>query len=239
MRFPFFLVLLVFTIAARAEEIATRIPTTCRQLVVVTAPEWRSTRGTLDRLERERAGAPWRRVGAEREVMLGENGLGWGIGLHETAPQKSPRKREGDRRAPAGIFRLTGAFGFAPAANVPISRFPYRKVVPGMEVVDDPASRFYNQIVQRASVPSPDWKSSERMAEIDEYELGIVVAHNPKNISGAGSCIFIHQRRSERRGTAGCTTLRPPDLLELVRWLDAKKNPTLIQLPRSEIPEGL
>ena len=219
-----------------AEEV---IPTVCRQLVVVTAPEWNSSRGVLRRLERERTEAPWRVIGLDRDALLGENGLAWGLGLHSGLRRGAPRKREGDRRAPAGIFRLTSAFGSAPAARLTISRFPYRQITADMEAVDDPASRFYNQIVRREQVRSPDWKSSERMAEIPDYELAVVVAHNPQNVPGAGSCIFLHQWRGERSGTAGCTVMRPPHLLELVRWLDATKHPVLIQLPRNEMPAGL
>ncbi len=70
------------------------------------------------------------------------------------------------------------------------------------------------------------------MAAIPDYGLGIVVAHNPENSPGAGSCIFLHLWLGERRGTLGCTALRRADLIELVSWLEAKSDPVLIQLPR-------
>lgn len=115
---------------------------------------------------------------------------------------------------------------------------PYRQITPDTEAVDDPGSRFYNRIVQRGAVRQPDWKSSERMHEIPDYELGVIVAHNPRNQPGAGSCIFLHEWRGDRRGTAGCTVLLPPDLRALVRWLDAAKNPLLVQLPEGEVPRA-
>ena len=69
------------------------------------------------------------------------------------------------------------------------------------------------------------------MAAIPAYALGIVVEHNPRNIPGAGSCIFIHLWRGAKTGTAGCTILREADLFTLARWLDASRQPVLIQLP--------
>jgi D-alanyl-D-alanine dipeptidase len=209
-----------------------------RQLVLVTAAEWDSPRGVLRRYERERGGTRWRQIGATRDVLLGERGMAWGLGLHEVPRDASRRKHEGDRRAPAGVFLLSSAFGRLAASQYDIARFPYRQLVAGTEAVDDPASRFYNHIVQREHVPAPDWKSSERMAEIADYELGVMVAHNPQNIPGAGSCIFIHQWRGERTGTAGCTALRAPHLLKLIRWLDADQHPVLVQLPGRELPAG-
>lgn len=171
--------------------------------------------------------------------MLGEKGLAWGLGLHGVPRGSAPSKQEGDRRAPAGIFRLTSAFGFAPPAGIEWIRLPYRQITRDLEAVDDSESRFYNQIVRRTKIRTPDWKSAERMAEIPDYELGVVIAHNPRNVPRAGSCIFIHQWRGERPGTAGCTVLRAPHLLELVHWLDIAKQPLLIQLPRSEMPTEL
>ena len=218
-----------------AGDLPRAIPTTCRQLVLVTAPDWDSSRGILRRLERSR-GSEWREIGEAREVLLGERGLAWGLGLHRLPPAATRRKLEGDRRGPAGVFDLPSAFGRKPAAQSVGSRLPYRQLAADTEAVDDPSSRFYNRIVQRGEVWTPDWKSSERMMEIADYDLGVVVAHNPRNLPGAGSCIFLHEWLGERAGTAGCTALRAAHLLELLRWLDADKHPVLAQLPQTELP---
>jgi D-alanyl-D-alanine dipeptidase len=226
------------TAVAGAAELRDEIPAQCRQMLLVTTANWNAPRGEAQRYERTGAGAGWQQMGEAGEVLLGEHGLAWGRGLHTTPSDAARRKREGDRCAPAGIFRLTTAFGRRPATQLAITSFPYREIHAGTEAVDDPASRFYNRIVDRTHVRKPDWKSSERMAEIADYTLGVVVAHNPQNTPGAGSCIFLHEWRGSRTGTAGCTVLPPAQLLELVRWLDASKSPVLVQLPRSELPES-
>jgi hypothetical protein len=206
------------------------LPKSCGQAVCVTTPGWNSPTGVLQRWERTGSDAPWLKIGKPVNVIVGEHGLGWGLGLHGTPSDAGPRKTEGDRRAPAGVFRLVGAFGFAPRA---VGKLPWQPVTPTLEAVDDPKSRFYNRIVDRKHIEQPDWRSSERMAAIPGYALGIVVAHNPRNVPGAGSCIFMHLWRGARSGTAGCTALREPDLLILARWLDPVREPVLVQLPRA------
>src|SRR4051812_29953205 len=95
-----------------------------RQLILVTTPEWGSVRGTLRRFERRGARAKWTQVGEAFDVVVGRSGLGWGDGLVETEGS-GPSKREGDGRAPAGVFRLTRAFGFASAGEATWLRVPY------------------------------------------------------------------------------------------------------------------
>ena len=44
-------------------------------------------------------------------AVVGRNGLAWGRGVRTDLPAGEPQKREGDGRAPAGIFKLGPAFG--------------------------------------------------------------------------------------------------------------------------------
>jgi hypothetical protein len=45
-------------------------------------------------------------------VLLGGGGLAWGRGLHPDGADGAV-KREGDRRAPPGVFALGSGFGYA------------------------------------------------------------------------------------------------------------------------------
>ncbi len=232
--FPSLSLSIALAASMAAGEIIDAIPRESRQLVFVVAAQWTDTRGALQRYEREPGGA-WTAIGGRREVLLGRGGLGWGLGLSASAPgQPGPVKREGDQRSPAGVFALPSAFGHEPRTL----RLPYRVAGSGVEAVDDPASRYYNRIVRRAEIAHPDWHSSEKMDALAGYSLGIVVGHNPRNLPGAGSCIFIHLWQGDRRGTAGCTVLRERDLIELAEWLDARRLPVLVQLPRGAVPAG-
>ena len=161
--------------------------------------------------------------------------MAWGLGLQSASRNEVRRKREGDRCAPAGVFRITGAFGTLTEDEVRGIRLPYRRLGPGTEAVDDPESVAYNQIVERRAMAKPDWRSSERMRTSGGYRLGLTIGFNPRNVRGAGSCIFLHVWEGRRTGTAGCTILRYPHMLALTRWLDPEAKPTLVQAPREEL----
>ena len=205
-----------------------------RQLVLVTTPEWGSVRGTLRRFERRGTRARWSQVGEAFAVVVGRSGLGWGAGLVE-AEGSGPSKREGDGRAPAGVFLLTRAFGFEDKGSASSwLRVPYTPLTPGVECVDDTASTHYNRVLDRAAVKTVDWNSSERMREVEGYRWGVVVAHNARAIPGRGSCIFLHVWAGPLKGTAGCTAMEQENIETLLRWLDTEKRPLLVQLPESE-----
>jgi D-alanyl-D-alanine dipeptidase len=101
-----------------------------------------------------------------------------------------------------------------------------------IEGIDDPASRHYNRLVDTRSIAAKDWRSSERMRRAgDVYRWGVVVGHNWKQVPAAGSCIFLHVWDGAGVGTSGCTAMPEAQMLKVIRWLDRKKNPTLVQLP--------
>jgi D-alanyl-D-alanine dipeptidase len=205
-----------------------------RQLVLVTTRGWDSVPGTLRRFERKNSKAKWQPVGAATPVVVGKGGLGWGVGLSGRAGD-GPVKKEGDGKAPAGVFKLGPAFGFGTMAEASWLKMPYTPLTPNVECVDDVNSGRYNQVVDRNGVPVVDWRSSERMRSVEGYRWGVVVEHNASPpVAGRGSCIFLHIWAGPEKGTAGCTALGQPNLEELMRWLDAKKGPVIVQLPEAE-----
>lgn len=231
-------VLLFCGAAASAQTPAGKAPAPLarsRQVVVVTTRGWDDVPGTLRRFEREGAEGGWSQVGKDVPVAVGKNGLGWGAGLVDTGASAGPQKREGDGKAPAGLFRLGPAFGFAPRVEASWLRVPYIPLTSSVECVDDAASRSYNLIVASGAAGGADWSSSERMRSVEGYRWGLVVGHNaapPR--AGRGSCIFLHIWAGPGKGTAGCTAMEEANLTELLRWLDPKKGTLLVQLPEAE-----
>ena len=207
-----------------------------RQLLLVVADEWTSTTARLRRFARIRPDDEWSPLGEAINVSLGQGGLAWGIGLQRAASADAPRKREGDRRAPAGVFAITALFGAADHALARSARLPYLGVTDDLKAIDDPASRYYNRIVEQSTVTEIDWQSHEDMRRDDGcYAIGAVVAHNnPNPVAGAGSCVFIHVWRSPGVPTAGCTAGALADIAELCAWLDGAASPLLVQLPSAE-----
>ncbi len=205
-----------------------------RQCVLVLTKDWKSPTGVLYSFERKDELHLWQQRGPGIPVVVGRSGLGWGRGVTDVRKLPGPVKREGDGRAPAGVFSLSAAFGSATAKQARADygvKLPYVPLTDSIEGVDDPDSRYYNQIVDRTKVSRVDWKSSEPMLRL--YRWGVVIDHNTDPIEpGAGSCVFLHLWQNPRTGTAGCTAVSEPKLTELLAWLDPRKRPMLVQLTR-------
>jgi len=215
------------------------------QALVVTTSGWSAVDAALQLFERKSANSSWIAAGERISAVVGRNGLAWGRGLHPDLPAGGPQKREGDGRAPAGIFRLGPAFGYAPGESVPWIGLPYRQMTGSSKCVDDPASPSYNRLIEEGTVRQ-DWNSFEDMRRSDgQYRLGIVIGHNTDPVApGGGSCIFLHIWESPSRGTSGCTAVSDIALEEILRRLRPDANPLLIQLPQGEYermraPRGL
>jgi len=213
------------------------------QMIVVTTPDWNAVDGRMQRYERSSAREAWQPVGDSIAIVVGKHGLGWGAGVivvegHSAA---DPVKKEGDGKSPAGVFQLGTAFGYAGEA-LSGSKMKYLELTPSIECVDDVSSKQYNRVVDRSRVAAVDWKSSEHMRDVGEaYRWGIVVDHNgiagPESASpvrGGGSCIFLHIWQGAGHGTAGCTAMAPGEIETLLRWLDPKRRPLLVQLTAEE-----
>jgi D-alanyl-D-alanine dipeptidase len=203
-----------------------------KQLIVVTTQNWSTPNGTLQRYEKTDA---WHKVGKAIDIKLGRNGLGWGIGLHTTPKDAQYIKKEGDGKAPAGIFSLKQAFGYFPF----VVDYPYEVYKSTDHCVDDVNSKRYNKIVDSTKIDA-DYKSKEHMRfPKDYYKYGIVVNHNHIDEAGAkkgaGSCIFIHIKKVS---TAGCTVMNEDEMKEIIEWLNVKSHPLLVQ-GTTEVVDGL
>jgi D-alanyl-D-alanine dipeptidase len=231
----FFILIFSFTsICFTQTAIDSPIPYNCKQLLLVITDSITSTNGELVYLQRKSYGDSWIQIKKAIPVVLGRSGLGWGRGLNSIDTSKMPIKTEGDGRSPAGVFKLGAAFGYAADEVMKGLKIPYIQVTEMVECIDDIESIHYNKIVTRDKIEKADWQSSEKMffAEI-WYERGIVVEQNINPIvTGAGSCIFLHNWSKPDETTAGCTEMEPAKLKEIIYWLDSSDYPVLVQLTK-------
>ncbi|HGM7313047.1 TPA: L,D-transpeptidase family protein [Stenotrophomonas maltophilia] len=207
-----------------------------RQLIVVTSDGWDSTQGQLQAYVRD--GKGWHTHGQAFPVALGRTGSAWGLGLHP-AQADGPQKQEGDGRSPAGIFALGSAFGYA--ITRPGTAMPYQPMLDSSYCMDVPGSPFYNRIVDEKKVGSAAVKGSTEPMRLDlhdkgdvRYQEGFVIAHNPDNQPGKGSCIFAHLWRQPGEATAGCTAMPQARMQALLDWLRPQDAPRFVLLPRAE-----
>lgn len=237
-------ILATFSVSAQVktpEPPAVRVPfDKSLQAVVVTTSDWPAKTGKARLFERKDVRSKWKAVGEEFAIVVGENGIAIGADSPTDIWQKDVTsllpliKKEGDGRAPAGMFPMTAAFGTSTKPSA--LELPYTKLGEYTECVDDVKSQFYNRIVDRMQVGNFDWRSSEKMLAVGEpYALGIFVGYNSfPVVRGNGSCIFLHIWKDAQTGTAGCTAMERRDLERLLAWTVATKNPYLIQLPEAE-----
>jgi L,D-peptidoglycan transpeptidase YkuD (ErfK/YbiS/YcfS/YnhG family) len=213
--------------AAPAPAAASVVPDDSLQLVVIVSSGWEATDATLLRFERAGPGTDWLPVGQARRGVLGRTGMAWGRGLHREG-QEGAEKWEGDGATPAGVFRISSAFGAGPRQ----ADIPFTVARPGLVCVTDKSSRHYNKVVDLAKVPMR-WDSDEPLLGVDEtFELAVVIDQNPPPIQpGRGSCTFIHGWKGTAKPTSGSVAILRDGVEALVQWLDAQARPVVVLLP--------
>lgn len=232
------IVVLMTLLVACAKTLKTELPLLqqidTKQIVVVVSDDWDATTARLQKFEWK--DGQWQAADAAFAVNIGRAGLAWGLGLH--SPQNGYYKQEGDGRATAGVFDLTQSFGYLDELY---TAMPYSAMSASNYCIDVNGSSLYNQIVNENIVGKEAVKdSTEPMRRDihkdnqDIYKKGIVVDHNVANVSGQGSCIFLHIWFGPGVATAGCTAMAEPNMDRLLAWLDPNKNPRYVALPRAE-----
>ncbi len=206
-----------------------------RQLVLVATPDWDATDGTLRAYTR--VDGTWVAHGAPATVAVGRSGSAWGLGLHPA--QRGAQKREGDGRAPAGVFAIGEAFGYAPTQATALR---YQPMTADDWCIDVPESPLYNRIVDAREVGASAIEGSTEPMRRDihldgdqRYRRGFVIAHNADGTAGAGSCIFAHLWQTPGQATAGCTAMPEPAMQALLGWLDPAQRPVFVLLPEAEL----
>lgn len=199
-------------------------------LLCLSNPNWQKT---LDKLNSSQAVVVSSTSGVQSEVRIykKENGT-WS----ETAKYKgvigqagfadAGKKKEGDKKTPTGIFSFTTAWGYNSKCE---TKMPYRQVNDEDKFIDDVNSPEYNHWVHGTT----NAKSFELMKRKDNlYELGLVIDYNTNPVEkGKGSAIFMHIWQSDKKGTLGCVAISKENMIELLKWLDPKKNPKIILNP--------
>ncbi|WP_051261387.1 L,D-transpeptidase family protein [Desulfovibrio inopinatus] len=226
------LVLAIFTPAFANSSLSQSL-----QAVVVIADDMNTPYGEMQRFARSRPHAPWKKIGHASRVELGKNGLAWGRGIVKILPQHSaiPQKLEGDGRSPAGVFFLGHILATPEGINDLGFRHDVETITPRHLCVEDPASPYYNQLVNRDAITSPELDTVQStLLTSGLFTYAIYVGQNqPHPIPGGGSCVYLHLKRKDGDATAGCTALHSNAMLTLLHWLNPKASPILVQIPAS------
>jgi L,D-peptidoglycan transpeptidase YkuD (ErfK/YbiS/YcfS/YnhG family) len=207
------------------------------QVIVVTAPSWRSTTATLRAYERDGAGG-WREVVGATPARLGWSGL-----------YLAGERRQGTGKTPAGTFAIPSAFG---RLADPGTALPYR------QFDRDDAWTYHPQHPRTYNVfqtSRAGWAGYGTYAEhlwsygrqytyvaVMDYNLpagpirtgadGVRRTATPADTK-AGGGIFLHVTNG--KVTAGCIAIPQRQMRDVLRWLDPDRNPVIVVGPESAI----
>lgn len=214
---------------------AFELPVKTSQAIVGVASDWDSSHVTLHLYEKDARGA-WALVAQPWKGRLGASGLAWGRGL-SPVPAGARLKKEGDRRAPAGVFTLGGAWGYAANSSYH-PNLQYRQITTRDLWVEDASSSQYNQHIRLDSEPKTAWEKKQQMRQGDDaHSLKLFINHNAGTeiVPGGGSSIFFHiWRGGGSKATFGCTTMATEQLEKMLKWLNPQRDPVYILLPQQE-----
>jgi len=239
----FFLISLMLSSAAAAAEqpelsaVGRKTVAGASRLIVVTTDSWKAPDARLSLWQRDNG--VWKRVLGPFAAVVGARGLSWGRGVSQPPAGATRIKKEGDKTAPAGVFRLGRVIGYATGAPAGM-KLPYEQATARMRCVDDSGAAAYNQIVDAPSEGKAPWGSSEKMRRKDHlYERLALIDHNglvssDKPVNGGGSCIFLHVWRKAGKPTVGCTALSLEHLDRVLNAIPSLAEVLLVQLPKAE-----
>ena len=216
---------------------AWQLPSQCKQLVVGTTSSWDSSHLTLTIYQKK--GNTWRAITTPVAGRVGRNGLAWGRGIHPFTT-KPYLKREGDGRAPAGVFLIGNAFGSHKSIKKN-RRLSYTRVTTRDLWVEDSTSPYYNRHLRLNHEPTTSWEKKAQMRQNDyPHSLKLYIGHNTATNKlrakpHAGSSIFFHiWRNAGKSPTAGCTTIPEKNLRQLISLINPRLTPLYVLLPKSE-----
>ena len=200
-----------------------------RQVIVVTAPKWSATEGTLATYEKR--GGTWQVVQPAMRTQLGYGGL-----------VRGDKRRQGTGTTPTGVYEILSGFGRKsdPGTKLDYTQvdrndaWPYNPKVPSTYNVFQDVDRSWKSYggyvehlwdmgYQYDYVAVLDYNLPE--GPIRTGAKGVRRSSEPPDTSRGGG-IFLHVDNGNK--TAGCIAVKKKQMREIMQWLDPKKDPVIV-----------
>ena len=200
-----------------------------RQVIVVEAPKWSSTEGTLTAFEKR--GGDWQVVQPTMRTQLGYGGL-----------VRGDKRRQGTGKTPTGVYEILTGFGRKPDPGTKLDytqvdrndAWPYNPRVPSTYNVFQTVDRSWKSYggyvehlwdmgYQYDYVAVLDYNLPE--GPIRTGAKGVRRSAEPPDTSRGGG-IFLHVDNGNK--TAGCIAVKKKQMREIMRWLDPNKDPVIV-----------
>jgi L,D-peptidoglycan transpeptidase YkuD (ErfK/YbiS/YcfS/YnhG family) len=207
-----------------------------RQVVVVTAANWKTSYATVRTYSRDMSG--WHRQFRKKSGRIGTHGFA-----------HFGERRQDSGETPAGTYGLLRAFG---AATDPGTAVPYRQFDRNDWWPYDPRDpRTYNVEQYHGRSAATQWRKSwaEHLWHFrGQYEYAVVLDYNlPSGLyssgnqrfasstadTGAGGGIFLHVNGPG--STAGCVSVSRKAMRKILRWLNPSRHPVIVMAPTKAI----
>jgi L,D-peptidoglycan transpeptidase YkuD (ErfK/YbiS/YcfS/YnhG family) len=232
-RAAIFLAVAALVVSAAPNATAVSVPDArvgdARQVIVVEAPKWSSTEGTLTAFEK--SGGEWEVVQPTVRAQLGYGGL-----------VRGDRRRQGTGTVPTGVFGILSGFGRKADPGTKLNyiqvdrndAWTYNPRVPSTYNVFQDVDRswmsyggyveeLWDMGMQYDYVAILDYNLPEGPIRTDAQ--GVRRSSKPPNTSRGGG-IFLHVDNGNK--TAGCVAVKRSVMRDLMRWLDPNEDPVIV-----------
>ncbi len=173
-----------------------------------------SVKATLHTFTRKTpADATWQRAAQPEPAVVGATGIGWAEDFQHLAKKDEPIKREGDKRTPAGIFRIAGPFGFE-ASKIG----GYTKLQAGKQLLRRRSRPRSSTAGSSTSASRRRPRAARTCRRCRVCKRGLMVDYPARRGAKAGSCIFIQVWDGAEAGTKARIGMPEERITVLQEW---------------------
>ncbi|WP_300855086.1 L,D-transpeptidase family protein [uncultured Clostridium sp.] len=185
------------------------------QIIVVTTNNMSTSYCNIEIYEKNDSGE-WNNIDSTTG-RVGANGLAY-----------IENRVQSTNTTPAGVMNITGAFG---VKNNPGTKLDYIKVNNNMYWDLNSENSTYNRLINY----NPGGDYEHLISYPRQYEYSLITDYNHNQVPNKGGAIFVHCLG--RGATGGCVSMPREKMIEILKWIDPKKNPKILVIPKDDLDD--
>ncbi|SQB61665.1 cell wall binding repeat-containing protein [Clostridium perfringens] len=185
------------------------------QIIVVTTNNMSTSYCNIEIYEKNDSGE-WNNIDSTTG-RVGANGLAY-----------IENRVQSTNTTPAGVMSITGAFG---VKNNPGTKLDYIKVNNNMYWDLNSDNSTYNRLINY----NPGGDYEHLISYPRQYEYSLITDYNHNQVPNKGGAIFVHCLG--RGATGGCVSMPREKMIEILKWIDPKKNPKILVIPKDDLDD--
>ena len=185
------------------------------QIIVVTTNNMSTSYCNIEIYEKNDSGE-WNNIDSTTG-RVGANGLAY-----------IENRVQSTNTTPAGVMSITGAFG---VKNNPGTKLDYIKVNNNMYWDLNSDNSTYNRLINY----NPGGDYEHLISYPRQYEYSLITDYNHNQVPNKGGAIFVYCLG--RGATGGCVSMPREKMIEILKWIDPKKNPKILVIPKDDLDD--